>query len=36
MLVIAGSEGRELEKERGEISQATLKTFSFGNWTVER
>lgn len=36
MLVIAGLEGRELGEERGVISQATLRTFSFGNWTVER
>lgn len=36
MLIIAGLEGRELEEERGVISQATLRTFSFSNWTVER
>lgn len=36
MLIIAGSEGRELEEERGVISQATLRTFSFSNWTMER
>lgn len=36
MLIRAGTEGRELEEERGVISPSTLRTFSFSNWTMER
>lgn len=36
MLIIAGTDGRELEEERGVISQAMLRPFSFSNWTMER